>query len=65
MVVDDRLRGGALAADDDAEYDEVVEIDLDRLEPLIARPSSPDDVVPVREIAGTDCIGLLIDHHTR
>ncbi len=37
----------ALAADVDAEYDEVIEIDLNKLEPLIALPSSPDKVVPV------------------
>ncbi len=43
-----------LAADADAEYDDVIEIDLDKLEPLIAQPSSPDSVVPVREIAGTE-----------
>jgi aconitate hydratase len=35
-----------------AEYDERMTIDLDQLEPLIARPHSPDNVVPVREIAG-------------
>jgi len=50
-----------LQADPDAEYEEVVEIDLSRLEPLIARPSSPDSVVPVREVAGTPvaqvCVG--------
>jgi len=50
-----------LAADPDAEYDEVVEIDLSTLEPLIACPSSPDAVVPVREVAGTEvaqvCVG--------
>ncbi len=50
-----------LAADPDAEYDEVVEIDLDGLEPMIARPSSPDSVVPVSEAAGTPvaqvCVG--------
>jgi aconitate hydratase len=48
-------RGGAwipLAADDDAEYDEYAEIDLSKLEPLIAKPTSPGNVVPVREIAG-------------
>ncbi|HEX2916495.1 MAG TPA: aconitate hydratase [Chloroflexia bacterium] len=39
-------------ADADAEYDEIVEIDLDTLEPLIAQPHSPDNVVPVREVAG-------------
>jgi aconitate hydratase len=42
----------SLAADDGAEYDEHAEIDLAKLEPLIAKPSSPGNVVPVREIAG-------------
>lgn len=42
-----------LAADEDAEYDVEDEIDLSALEPLIARPSSPGNVVPVREVAGT------------
>ncbi len=42
-----------LGADPDARYDEEVEIDLSKLEPLIAKPSSPDNVVPVREVAGT------------
>jgi aconitate hydratase len=49
-------RGGAwveLAADPGARYDEEEEIDLGRLEPLIACPSSPGNVVPVREVAGT------------
>ena len=30
------------------------EIDLSTLEPLIASPSSPGNVVPVREVAGRD-----------
>ncbi|MEZ0114559.1 aconitate hydratase [Catenulispora sp. EB89] len=42
-----------LAADPDAEYDLADEIDLAALEPLIAKPSSPGSVVPVREVAGT------------
>ena len=42
-----------LEADPDAEYDEVVEINLDELEPLIALPHSPDNVKKVREVAGT------------
>ncbi len=42
----------ALAADDNATYDEVVEIDLSSLEPLIAQPSSPDNVCPVRQGEG-------------
>lgn len=41
-----------LLADDDAEYDEHDEIDLSTLEPLIAKPSSPGNVVPVSEEAG-------------
>jgi aconitate hydratase len=42
----------ALSADEDAEYDAYDEIDLARVEPLIACPSSPGNVVPVREIEG-------------
>lgn len=41
-----------LVADLEAEYDRYEEIDLSALEPLIAKPSSPGKVVPVREIAG-------------
>ncbi len=43
-----------LTADDGASYDVEEEIDLGALEPLIARPSSPGDVVPVREVAGAE-----------
>ncbi|MDI3529329.1 MAG: aconitate hydratase [Thermoanaerobacter sp.] len=38
-----------LAADEDAEYDEVIEINLDELEPLVALPHSPDNVVKVKD----------------
>lgn len=41
-----------LAADPDAAYDEYDEIDLSLVEPLIACPSAPDNVVPVREVEG-------------
>ncbi len=41
-----------LHADDGAEYDEHDVIDLSTLEPLIACPSSPGNVVRVREVAG-------------
>ncbi|MBW0104080.1 aconitate hydratase [Pseudonocardia sp. KRD291] len=41
-----------MAADEDAEYDVTDEIDLSTLEPLIARPSSPGNVVPVRDVVG-------------
>ena len=43
-----------LLADSDAAYDRQEEIDLSRLEPLIACPSSPENVVPVREVAGRE-----------
>jgi aconitate hydratase len=43
-----------LVADPDATYDVEEEIDLASLEPLIARPSSPENVVPVREVAGAE-----------
>ncbi len=41
-----------MAADADATYDEVVEINLDTLEPMIACPHSPDNVKKVREVKG-------------
>jgi aconitate hydratase len=39
-----------LEADEDAEYDETIEIDLDKIEPMVARPHSPDNVVEVRKL---------------
>jgi aconitate hydratase len=51
----------ALEPDPDSEYDQLIEIDLRKLEPLIAQPSSPDRVCAVREAAGQAvrqvCIG--------
>jgi aconitate hydratase len=41
-----------LVADDDASYDVTDTIDLSTVEPLIALPTSPGNVVPVREVAG-------------
>lgn len=50
-----------LGPDADAVYDEEITIDLNELEPMIAKPHSPDDVVKVSEIAGMPvdqvCIG--------
>ena len=42
----------ALSADPGAEYDEVIELDLSEVEPLVACPHSPDNVKPVRELSG-------------
>jgi predicted aconitate hydratase len=54
-----------LAADGSAEYDEVEMIDLAELEPLIACPSSPGNVVPVREAEGVEatqvCVGSSVN----
>jgi aconitate hydratase len=49
-----------LAADPGASYDEVVRIDLDRLEPLVALPQSPGNVVPVTEAAGTEVVQVCV-----
>ena len=50
-----------LQADDEATYDEKIEINLSELEPLIALPHSPGNVKTVRELEGMEvnqvCIG--------
>jgi len=38
--------------DETADYDDEIVVDLSDIEPLIATPSMPDNVVPVREVAG-------------
>ena len=40
----------SLVADEDADYDECYEIHLDELEPLVAKPHSPDAVSTVKEV---------------
>jgi aconitate hydratase len=49
-----------LVADEDAGYDVDETIDLSEIEPLIAKPSSPGNVVPVREVAGADIAQAVI-----
>jgi len=50
-----------LKSDSDVEYDQIIDIDLNSLEPLIAKPSSPDNVARVRDVEGKPvgqiCIG--------
>eukprot|EP00913_Durusdinium_trenchii_P010917 g10246.t1 len=41
-------------ADPGCEYDRIEEIDLSAVEPLVALPSSPGNVKPVREVAGRE-----------
>ncbi len=49
-----------LVADEGADYDEYDEIDLSALEPLIALPSSPGNVVPVHEVAETKVEQVIV-----
>jgi aconitate hydratase len=49
-----------LTADANAVYDLTEEIDLAKLEPLIAMPSSPGNVVPVRQVAGQEIVQSYI-----
>ncbi len=54
-----------VAPEDQAEYDERIEIDLNQLGPLIAKPHNPDNVAPVEDVAGTPlaqvCIGSSVN----
>jgi aconitate hydratase len=54
-----------LLPDPGATYQEEMVIDLASLEPLIAKPRNPDNVVPVREVAGTKvaqvCVGSSVN----
>ncbi|AXR77116.1 aconitate hydratase [Natrarchaeobaculum sulfurireducens] len=49
-----------LQPDDDAEYDDEIVVDLSDLEPLIAQPSMPDNVVPVHEVAGESVEQVIV-----
>ena len=42
----------ALIADDDAEYDQTLTIDLSLLKPMVAQPHMPDNVVEVQAVEG-------------
>jgi aconitate hydratase len=48
------------AADDDATYDDQIELDLSAIGPLVALPGSPDNVVPVEEVAGTKVDQVMV-----
>ncbi len=58
-----------LSADDNAIYNEVLDLDLKKVEPLIALPHSPDNVKPVTEVEGTPvdqvCIGSCTNSSLR
>jgi aconitate hydratase len=52
-------------ASSEDDFDEVEHIDLTALEPLVAKPSSPGNVVPVTELVGTElaqvCVGSSVN----
>jgi len=54
----------ALEADKGVQYDEIIEIDLTKVEPLIACPHSPGNVKPVREVAGLEVHQAMIGSST-
>lgn len=49
-----------LSADDDACYDENIEIDLEKIEPLASCPHSPDNVKSIKELEGLKVDQVLI-----
>ncbi len=50
----------AALPDDDAEYESTMEVELSELEPVVAKPSLPENVVPVRELEETRIDQVLI-----
>jgi aconitate hydratase len=48
------------APDDDATYDDQIELDLGTIQPLVALPGSPDRVVPVEDVAGTPVEQVMV-----
>jgi aconitate hydratase len=50
----------SLEADPDAVYDKVIDINLNELEPMIAQPHSPDNVVRVRDVEGTPVDQVMV-----
>ncbi len=58
-----------LEPDNDAVYDEIIEIDLSKLEPLLAEPHSPGKVKPVKDLEGLKvdqvCIGSCTNSSLR
>jgi 3-isopropylmalate/(R)-2-methylmalate dehydratase large subunit len=44
----------SIKSDDDAIYEKEISVDLSTLEPMIAKPSSVDNVVPISDVVGTE-----------
>jgi aconitate hydratase len=67
-ALEEQERGGefvALETGSTGDFDEEEHIDIAQLVPLVAKPSSPGNVVPVEEVAGTElaqvCIGSSVN----
>ncbi|HUI68231.1 MAG TPA: aconitate hydratase [Nitrospirota bacterium] len=50
----------AVAADDDANYEKVIDLDLGLVEPLMAKPHSPDNIGTVKDLAGTKVDQVMV-----
>ncbi len=49
-----------LAADADAVYDKVIDLDLSSLVPRVAKPHSPDNIATVKDVAGTKVDQVMV-----
>jgi aconitate hydratase len=50
----------AVAADDDAKYEKVIDLDLGLVEPLMSKPHSPDNIGTVKDLAGTKVDQVMV-----
>lgn len=53
-------KGEIVAADADAHYDMIVEVDVDGVGPMVARPGHPEDTIPIAEVAGRKVDSIFI-----
>lgn len=59
-VLDHFGKTDTLLPDPDAHYEEIIDIDINDLKPQIAKPPSPDNVVDVVDVAGTEIHSVFI-----
>jgi len=50
----------AVVADDDAQYEKIIDLDLGSVVPLMAKPHSPDNIGTVKELAGTKVDQVMV-----
>ena len=50
----------ALSADADADYNKVIDLDLGSIEPMMAKPHSPDNIDTVKKLAGTKVDQVMV-----